>query len=33
VIVNDQVKAISAQIVGGETNPILAARKPYDWTL
>ena len=33
VIVNDQVKAISAQIVGGETNPILAARKLYDWTM
>jgi len=33
VIVNDQVKAISAQIVGGETNPILAARKIYDWTV
>jgi len=33
VIVNDQVKAISAQITGGETNPILAARKLYDWTL
>ena len=33
VIVNDQIKALSAQIVGGETNPILAARKLYDWTL
>lgn len=33
VIVNDQVKAIAAQIVGGETNPILAARKLYDWTV
>ena len=33
VIVNDQVKAISSQIVGGETNPILAARKLYDWTM
>ena len=33
VIVNDQVKKISAEIVGGETNPILAARKLYDWTM
>lgn len=33
VIVNDQVKATAAQIVGGETNPILAARKLYDWTV
>ena len=33
VIVNDQVRKISAEIVGGETNPILAARKLYDWTM
>ncbi|HZW95848.1 MAG TPA: transglutaminase-like domain-containing protein [Candidatus Eremiobacteraceae bacterium] len=33
VIVNDQVKSLSASIVGGETNPILAARKIYNWTL
>ncbi len=33
VIVNDQVRATAAQIVGGETNPILAARKLYDWTM
>lgn len=33
VIVNDQVKALSAQIVDGESNPILAARKIYNWTL
>jgi hypothetical protein len=33
VIINDQVKALSAQIVGGETNPVLAARKLYNWTL
>jgi transglutaminase-like putative cysteine protease len=33
VIVNDQVKATAAQIVGGESNPILAARKLYDWTV
>lgn len=33
VIVNDDVKKLSAQIVAGETNPILAARRLYDWTL
>jgi len=33
VIINDQIKSLSASIVGGETNPILAARKIYDWTL
>lgn len=33
VIVNDQIKALAAQIVGDEKNPVLAARKIYDWTL
>src|ERR1700678_4522815 len=33
VIINDQIKLLSASIVGGETNPILAARKIYNWTL
>jgi transglutaminase-like putative cysteine protease len=33
VIVNDQIRALSTSIVGGETNPILAARKIYNWTL
>ncbi|HTZ98879.1 MAG TPA: transglutaminase domain-containing protein [Candidatus Aquilonibacter sp.] len=33
VIINDQIKALAAQITGGETNPVLAARKIYDWTL
>ncbi|MGA2811763.1 MAG: transglutaminase-like domain-containing protein [Candidatus Acidiferrum sp.] len=33
VIVNDKIKTLSASIVGGETNPILAARKIYNWTL
>ena len=33
VVVNDRVKKLSASIVGGETNPIIAARKLYDWTL
>jgi transglutaminase-like putative cysteine protease len=33
VVINPQIKALAAQITGGETNPILAARKLYDWTL
>jgi transglutaminase-like putative cysteine protease len=33
VVVNDEVKALSAKIVDGESNPILAARKIYNWTL
>jgi transglutaminase-like putative cysteine protease len=33
VIINEQIKALADQIVAGETNPVLAARKLYDWTL
>ena len=33
VIINDDIKALADKIVGGETNPILAERKIYDWTL
>src|SRR5215813_8130184 len=33
VLVNDEIKALANQIVGGELNPVLAARKIYDWTL
>lgn len=33
VMVNPQIKMLAAQITGGETNPILAARKLYNWTL
>lgn len=33
VIINDEIKALADQIVAGETNPVLAARKIYDWTL
>ena len=33
VIINDQIKSLSASIVGQETNPIRVARKIYDWTL
>ena len=32
VIVNDQIQKLAASITGGETNPIRAARKLYDWT-
>lgn len=33
VIIDDEIKKLSAEITGGETNPVLAARKLYDWTL
>lgn len=33
VMVNDDIKALANQIVGGEQNPVIAARKIYDWTL
>ena len=33
VIINDEIKDLSEQIVAGETNPVLAERKIYDWTL
>jgi transglutaminase-like putative cysteine protease len=33
VLVNDEMKALAAQIVGDEDNPIHMARKLYDWTL
>jgi len=33
VVVDDHIRALAASITGGETNPILAARKLYDWTL
>ena len=32
VIINDRIKALAASIVEGETNPVRAARKIYDWT-
>jgi Transglutaminase-like superfamily len=32
VVVNDQMKKLASSIIGGETNPVLAARKLYDWT-
>lgn len=33
VIINPEIKKLAARIVGGETNPILASRKIYNWTL
>jgi transglutaminase-like putative cysteine protease len=33
VIIDDQITALAEQIVAGESNPVLAARKIYDWTL
>ncbi len=33
VIINDEIKSLADKIVAGETNPILAERKIYDWTL
>jgi hypothetical protein len=32
VIVNDTIRKLAASITGGETNPVLATRKLYDWT-
>jgi transglutaminase-like putative cysteine protease len=33
VVINDDVKKLSKEIVAGETNPVKAARKLYDWEL
>jgi len=33
VLVNDEMKALATQIVGDEDNPVIMARKLYDWTL
>jgi hypothetical protein len=32
VIVNDDIKKLTTSITGGETNPVIAARKLYTWT-
>jgi transglutaminase-like putative cysteine protease len=32
VILSDDIKKLAASITGGETNPVLAARKLYNWT-
>lgn len=33
VVINDEIRSLASSIVGTEKNPILAARKLYDWTL
>jgi transglutaminase-like putative cysteine protease len=33
VIIDDRIRKLAAEIVGEEKNPVLAARKLYDWTL
>jgi transglutaminase-like putative cysteine protease len=33
VIIDDDIRALAAQIVGGEKNPVVAARRLYDWVL
>ncbi|MBM3875439.1 MAG: transglutaminase domain-containing protein [Verrucomicrobia bacterium] len=33
VIIDDRIRKLAAEIVGTEKNPVLAARKLYDWTL
>jgi hypothetical protein len=32
VVLNDEIRKLAASITGGETNPVLAARKLYEWT-
>lgn len=32
VVINDEIRKLAASITGEETNPVLAARKLYDWT-
>ncbi len=33
VVIDDEIRRLADQIVGTETNPVLAARKLYDWVL
>jgi transglutaminase-like putative cysteine protease len=33
VVINDDIRKLAQEITGGEKNPILAARKIYDWEL
>ena len=33
VVIDDEIRRLANQIVGSETNPVLAARKLYDWVL
>lgn len=33
VVINDEIRKLAREIVGGEKNPVVAARKIYDWVL
>lgn len=33
VVIDDEIRRVADQIVGNESNPVLAARKIYDWVL
>jgi transglutaminase-like putative cysteine protease len=33
IVLNDEIRTLAASIRGDETNPVLVARKLYDWTL
>jgi transglutaminase-like putative cysteine protease len=33
VVIDDEIRKLADQIVGSETNPVLAARKLYDWVI
>jgi transglutaminase-like putative cysteine protease len=33
VIIDDRIRKLAAEIVGSEKNPVLAARRLYDWEL
>jgi hypothetical protein len=33
VVIDDEIRTLADQIVGNESNPVLAARKLYDWVL
>jgi transglutaminase-like putative cysteine protease len=33
VVIDDEIRQLADQIVGNESNPVLAARKLYDWVL
>jgi transglutaminase-like putative cysteine protease len=33
VIINDEIRKLAREIAGDETNPVIAARKIYDWVL
>lgn len=33
IVVDEDIRKLAAEVIGGETNPVRAARKLYDWTL